>query len=320
MRANLPKNPPRQPLVELEGIYLQAMKEVSVHLMDALPAGDELWGMLGQIETMLLEAQLHEMPLSELFGNGGVAAFCQSIVDEYRADGEMILPAAQDKSVKADVKPQKPRGGVSGRRHRRMTVLMATALILLLSVLALWYTGVLNYWTGGDSYYLEELHNFQNKITELPADPITLTLPLERTSGRADMLYADGEGFDITFTAVDTHEHMGSFTDPETGKTTYQKMLSWYLRFTYAVESDFNRVAYVEPAASGTVTVTFPDGETYTGKLSWVSSGATENGREYASLAVIDLPADMDVKGATLTVTLDPPHLVEWERVSTGRR
>jgi hypothetical protein len=97
-------------------------------------------------------------------------------------------------------------------------------------------------------------------------------------------------------------------------------MLSWYLRFTYAVESDFNHVAYVEPAASGTVTVTFPDGETYTGKLSWVSSGATENGREYASLAVIDLPADMDVKGATLTVTLDPPHLVEWERVSTGRR
>ena len=63
-------------------------------------------------------------------------------------------------------------------------------------------------------------------------------------------------GFDITFTAVDTHEHMGSFTDSETGKTTYQKMLSWYLRFTYAVESDFNHVAYVEPASSGTVTVT----------------------------------------------------------------
>ncbi|MBO5512399.1 MAG: hypothetical protein J6B24_11750 [Clostridia bacterium] len=320
MRANIPKNPPRQPLVELEGIYLQAMKEASVRLMDGLPACDELWGMLGQIETMLLEAQLREMPLSELFGNGGVAAFCQSIVDEYRADGEMILLAAQDKSVKADLRPKKPRGGINGRRHRRMTVLMATALVLLLSALALWYTGVLNYWTGGNSYYLEELHNFQSTITDLPADPITLTLPLEKTSGRSDMLYADGDGFDITFTAVDTHEHTGSFTDPETGKITYQKTLTWYLRFTYAVKSDFNRVAYVEPTAAGTVTVTLPNGETYEGKLSWISSGATENGREYASLTVIDLPADMDVKGATLTVTLDPPHLVVWERIGTGRR
>ena len=320
MRANLPKNPPRQPLVELEGIYLQAMKEVSVHLMDALPAGDELWGMLGQIETMLLEAQLREMSLSELFGNGGVAAFCQSIVDEYRACGEMALPAAVNGFHRPDRQAKEQRDGPRHKSSRWTSVITAAVMVLIFAVLALWYTGILRYWFRGTSYYLEELHNFQNKITELPADPITLTLPLERTSGRADMLYADGEGFDITFTAVDTHEHMGSFTDPETGKTTYQKMLSWYLRFTYAVESDFNRVAYVEPAASGTVTVTFPDGETYTGKLSWVSSGATENGREYASLAVIDLPADMDVKGATLTVTLDPPHLVEWERVSTGRR
>ena len=96
MRANIPKEP-RPPVVELEGIYLQAMKEASVRLMDVFPAGNDLWEMLGQIEAMLLEAQLREMPLTELFGEGGVAAFCQSIVDEYKADGETGIPASDGK-------------------------------------------------------------------------------------------------------------------------------------------------------------------------------------------------------------------------------
>lgn len=318
MRANIPKNPPRQPLVELEGVYLQAMKEASVRLMDGLPACGELWGMLGQIETMLLEAQMREMPLSELFGNGGVAAFCQSIVDEYRADGEMILPASQDKRVKADRKPKKPRGGVNSRRHRHLTVMMATATVLLLSVLFLWYTGVLHYWAGGTSYYLDELHNFQSHVTDTASPPITVTIPLERGSLQANTLYADDEGFDITLTGLETHDHKGSFTDPKTGETTDRDLTDWYLCFTYAVESDFQTVTYVEPPSAGTATVIMKNGDVYTGELVWIDSGVTENGREYARLSVISLPRDLDVAGATLTVMLDSPCRVEWNRFRTG--
>ena len=154
MRANLPKNP-RPAATELEGIYLQAMKEVSVRLMDALPAGNDLWEMLGQVEAMLLEAQLREMPLSELFGDGGVSAFCQSIVDEYKADGEVVTPASASRLVKPEKRLDGPRGGLNYRRHLVRSGILAVVLTLAFALIALWYTGILRYWTAGDSYYLE---------------------------------------------------------------------------------------------------------------------------------------------------------------------
>jgi DNA-binding ferritin-like protein (Dps family) len=86
MRVNLPKREPNPSESDLKGIYLQAMREISARLMDALPADDELWQTLGQVEAMLLEAQIQGMPLKSLFGQGGVASFCQSIVDEYRSE------------------------------------------------------------------------------------------------------------------------------------------------------------------------------------------------------------------------------------------
>jgi DNA-binding ferritin-like protein (Dps family) len=103
MRANIPKQDPNRSASELNGIYLQAMREISARLMDALPAGDELWQTLGQAEAMLLEAQMQGIPLQSLFGQGGVPSFCQSIVDEYRADHgqaeDTMIPASQDPSV-----------------------------------------------------------------------------------------------------------------------------------------------------------------------------------------------------------------------------
>ncbi len=320
MRANIPRTPPPSPAAELEGMYLQAMKEVSVRLMDTLPAGDDLWQMLGQVEVMLLEAQLREMPLSELFGNGGVAAFCQSIVDEYRTGGEITTPAARDRSVKPDRKPKEPRGGVNFRRHRIRTALLSGSAAFLMAALALWYTGILHYWMEGTSYYLDELHNFESTVTESAWDPIRVTLPLEKASGLSDTLYADAEGYDIILTAVETYDHAGSFTDPDTGKTTYRNLTGWYLRMTYTVDAGFRSVTYVEPPSTGTVTVTLKDGTTHTGKITWIESGEDSRGREFARISVIELPADTDTEGATLTVVLDPPCRVEWKRIRTGSR
>lgn len=319
MRANIPKEP-RPPVTELEGVYLQAMKEASVRLMDVLPAGDDLWEMLGQIEAMLLEAQAREMPLAELFGDGGVAGFCQSIVDEYRADGEVVIPAAADRTVEFDKRILGPRGGVNYRRHRILSVVIATVLTLAFALLALWYTGILRYWTEGDSYYLEELHNFRSTVTDTVSPPISLTLPLKQVSGLGQTLYSDAEGYTIKLASLETTQYAGSYADPDTGKTSPRKMTVWVLAMSYTVKSDFNRITYVEPPAEGTVTLTLADGTVRSGKISWMDSGSAGNGLEYARISVIELPADTDTEGATLTVVLDPPKRVEWNRISTGYR
>lgn len=319
MRANLPKNPPPD-RIELEGIYLQAMKEASVRLMDALPAGDELWDMLGQIEAMLLEAQLREMPLNELFGDGGVAAFCQSIADEYAADGKISRPASSRRLAKSCKRADGPRGGIGHHRHRVTSVVIALILTLSFCLLALWYTGILRYWTEGDSYYLEELHNFQSTVTETLSPPIEITMPLKRTSVQAQTLYTDAAGYTISLTALDTYEHAVGYVHPDAGKTAYRKMTAWILCMSYTVKSDFNRVTYVEPPSTGTVTVTLADGTVCHGKITWMESGGLADGREYARLSVVELPSDTDLEGAVLTVSLDPPKLVEWNRISTGLR
>ena len=319
MRANIPKEP-RPPVTELEGVYLQAMEEASVRLMNVLPAGNDLWEVLAQIEAMLMEAQLQEMPLNQLFGNGGVAAFCQSIIDEYKADGKVELPAAADRTVEFEKRIFGPSGGVNYRRHRVTSVVIAAVLTFAFALLALWYTGILRYWTAGDSYYLEELHNFQSTVTETTSDPIALTLPLKRTSGLGQTLYSDAEGYDITLLSLDTQEHAGSYTDPDTGETSYMRMTGWILYMTYTVESDFNRITYVEPPSGGTVTVTLADGTVHKGRIIWMESGSAGDRREFARVSVIDLPSNTNTEGATLTVVLDPPKRVEWNRVSTGYR
>ena len=320
MRANIPRTPPPPPPQELEGVYLQAMKEASVRLMNALPAGDDLWEMLGQIEAMLLEAQLREMPLKELFGDGGVAAFCQSIADEYTTDGRVSHPASTRRLVKTYKRVDGPQGGMGFRRHRILSGFIAAILTLSFCLLALWYTGILRYWTEGDSYYLEELHNFQSTVTETLSPPIEITVPLKRTSIQAQTLYSDAAGYKVSLTALDTYEHAVGYVHPDTGKTAYRKMTTWILCLSYTVKSDFKRVTYVEPPSTGTVTVTLADGTVCHGKISWMESGGLAEGAEYARLSVIELPSDTDLEGAVLTVVLDPPKLVEWNRIGTGRR
>lgn len=316
MRANIPRNS-HSAEAELEGPYLGAMQEISVRLMDRLPAGDDLWRTLGQIETLLMEAQLQGQPLQELFGSGGVAAFCQSIVDEFITEGaEEMIPAAREKS-----KPRRrePRGGIGYRRKRSFTIGMAVLASLLAAVAIFWGTGLFAYWTQGSGYYLEELRNFQSSHQTVAGELLPIRIPLSPMVELTNTLYSDGEGFDITLTTVEVQERASNYTDPFTGTVTYQMIQRWYLRLTYAVDAGFGSITYVEPPAEGTVTVILADGTVYTGEISWIESGSAGKGREYARISLIDLPAALNTEGATLEVRFASPNRVEWERIRVGR-
>ena len=92
------------------------------------------------------------------------------------------------------------------------------------------------------------------------------------------------------------------------------------MRMAYTVRASFKEVSYVEPPSEGVVRVTLADGTVYDGKLTWIESGASERGWEYARISLIDLPLDVNTEGATVTVELEPPRLVTWDRISTGPR
>ena len=322
MRANIPRDPAQKPApaTELEGIYLHTMQEISVRLMETLPAGDDLWRTLGQTEALLLEAQVQGRELREIFGKGGVAAFCQSILDEYAQEGRTgELPAAQDKTVGGTKKVQEPRGGINYRRKRRFTAGFIVLTSFLLCALALWYVGLWNYWTGGSSYYLQELHNFRETVKPVSHSGLTVELPLTQKVGMDHVLYTDGT-YTLTLSEVGCTEYTKAVRDDRTGKTVYQRIHSWYLNIVYTVDSNFRRVTYVEPNAKGTSAVTLADGTRYEASVGWLSSGAYEKGYEYVRLVIIELPADVDTAGATVSVDLGVPNLIHLNRISTGRR
>jgi DNA-binding ferritin-like protein (Dps family) len=323
MRANIPKQDPNRSASELNGIYLQAMREISARLMDALPAGDELWQTLGQAEAMLLEAQMQGMPLQSLFGQGGVPSFCQSIVDEYRADHgqaeDTMIPASQDPSVKMSRKSKEPRGGESYQRKKRLTVALTVAALLLVACLVLWYVGLFRYWTGGSSYYVEELHNFKETVTVATEEPILFQIPLQKVHGMNQVLYDDGT-YRMTLHDVDYNEYVKAYRDEETGKTEYRKTRGWYFTVIYTVHANFHNVSYVEPNAKGTANVILPDGTTISGELSWLNSGAYGEGTEFMRFVIFEADGNMDFTGAKVVVDLGKPNLVKLERISTGFR
>ncbi len=323
MRANIPKQDPNRSASELSGIYLQAMQEISARLMDALPAGDELWQTLGQAEAMLLEAQTQGMSLKNLFGQGGVASFCQSIVDEYRADhpqmGDTAVPASQDRSVREDRKPKEPKGGHSYLRKKRLTVALTSLAVLLVIALVLWYVGLFRYWTGGSSYYVDELHNFKETVTTAGEEPVRFRIPLQKAYGLDRVLYDDGT-YKMTLHEVDYNEYMKAYRNPNTGETEYRKTRGWYFTVVYTVYSDFSTVSYVEPNAQGSANVILPDGTAVSGDLSWLNSGAHSEGKEFMRFIIFETYADTDLAGATVDVDLGRPNLVKLERIGTGLR
>ena len=327
MRANIPRNPTPRGGFELEGRYLQAMQSISTSLMEVLPDGERLWEILGKTEALLLEAQMTHTPVEELFPHGGVAGFCQSIIDEYKteqgqapAQGKTAVPASKDKKTRKAGHSKTPRGGEGARRYRRVTKLLTVLAILLVAAALIWQSGFLRFLVKGSAFYHEELHNFENTIMEPRGEELTFTIPLSPTAGLGQVIYADPEGYTVTLDALNSRERVVQGIG-EDGKPANKRIIGWHVTLLYTVDAGFSRVRMVTPEPRGTAILTLADGTTYESTLSSDSSGPASRGLEYISITVLDgIPKDTDLRGATLTVTMTAPIYRVWERVGMGAR
>jgi hypothetical protein len=244
-------------------------------------------------------------------------------VDEYRADHgqaeDTMIPASQDPSVKMSRKSKEPRGGESYQRKKRLTIALTVAALLLVACLVLWYVGLFRYWTGGSSYYVEELHNFKETVTPATEEPLCFQIPLKKAYGLNRVLYDDGT-YRLILHDVDYNEYVKAYRDESTGKTEYRKTRGWYFTVIYTVRSSFSTVSYVEPNAKGTSQVNLPDGTTVLEDLSWLNSGPYGEGTEFMRFVIIETLENTDLTGATVLVDLGRPNLVKLERISTGFR
>ena len=335
MKANIPDlqtedvTPSKStPSMELEGVYLRAMQDISARLMEALPAEESLWQTLAQTESLLLEAQLSGASLQDVFGIGGVAGFCQSIVDEYnqrRAGETRDIPAAHDPSIRKSRKTRTPRSDIMIRRKQRATVGLIAAFALIFAILAVWYSGLLGFWTKGSRYYLDELYHFSDTVTPVSEEPLSFTVALTPSVGLDYVLYTDEEGRAVlTLTEIYysecLHEAGEDATDLDTEHTAYRKNFVFCVTICYPVQVGYTRITYIEPGTDGTATLTTPDGETMTFSVSASRSGSAGEGYEYVSLEIADLPASFNTEGITVSVTLEPPRFVEWNRIGVGLR
>ncbi len=333
MRANIPQSPrggknisPRHSAMELQGIYLHAMEDISSRLMEALPAEDTLWQTLAKTESLLIEAQLAGASLHDVFGGGGVAAFCQSIVDEYnqeRAGQPRDIPAAEDRSLRHAKKPHEPRGGINYYRKRRATTALIVAFSCLFMVLALWYSGLLHFFIKGSGYYLDELYHFSSTITPVSDSTITFTLPLAPATDINHPLYADENGNTLMLTELSYTERLHRIEQEsisDANASIYQENLVWCIHIRYPVDVGYLKVRYTEPANSGHAVLTLADGTVISSTIATHRTGTDGQGYEYVMLEVSDIAKSTNMNGAILTVTLDPPQRVVWKRIGVGFR
>ncbi len=294
--------------LELTGKYLAAMKTISAHLMNRLPEGEALWRTLGQTEALLLEAQMTETPLEKIFGKGGVAGFCQSVVDELvegKTNGS--IPAAEHKS-----KAAKPRQTANEQIKKKKNLITAAVLLLwclLIAFLVGQYTGYLTYLFSPADFYLSELHNFRAEETVIPDSKITLSVPVRSTSSEPQILYRSGD-YTVSLTYVGFDEDSYTEGDP---------LRRWWVEFSYTQISDFSEVTYVSPAQSGTATVTLASGEVLTQPLHWQGDGYYGD-TAYVRLYFLEIPKDTPTDGLSAEISFDDMTLVRWIRAGIGIR
>jgi hypothetical protein len=327
MRANVPRQQNTRASFELEGRYLQAMQTVSVSLMEVLPDGERLWEILGKTEALLMEAQLTATPIEELFPNGGVAGFCQSVIDEYKAEtgtdtqqGRAAVPASRNKKNGKVQAPKTPRGGAGALRYRRVTRFLTVLAALVLAAVLVWQSGFYRFLTQGSAFYHEELHNFENTVTEPRGEALTFAVTPQNVTDMEQVIYADAEGYVIKLSAVDSRERTAIVIN-EDGKRVAMTVVDWYVTLRYTVNAGFSHICTVSPEARGTARLTLADGTVYESTLTSDSSGPLSRGWEYAQFTVMDgIPKSVNLSGAVLTVTVEPPVYRVWERIGIGKR
>ena len=156
-------------------------------------------------------------------------------------------------------------------------------------------------------------------------EPLSLTVARTPSVGLDDVLDADEEGRAVlTLTEIYysecLHEVGADATDLDTEHTAYRKNFVFCVTIRYPVQVGYTRITYIEPGTSGTATLTTPGGETMAFAVSAARSGSAGEGYEYVSLEIADIPAAFNTEGITVSVTLDPPRFVEWNRIGIGLR
>ncbi len=296
--------------LELSGEYLAAMKTVSAHLMSRLPDGEALWQILGQTETLLAQAQLTGTPPSALFGEGGIAGFCQSIVDEQLKEQKGRAIPATVSSSRTEKKKKTSDKHVK-RKKNLVTAAILTGWLLVVSLLLGWYTGLLSYFFHPYDSYLAELHNFTSQTTVLSGTEASVTLSLTSGAVQQQELYRSGEDYvTLTYVGYDEDE-----LPAEKGG-----LRRYWIELSYPRHTAFSEITYVSPAESGTSTVVLPSGETQTQSIYWKSDGCNEQGIAYLRLYVLALPKDTPSDGLTCILSLDPMTQVHWSRNAVGPR
>lgn len=292
---------------ELTGEYLHAMETISAQLMNSLPSGDDLWRVLGQTEALLIEAQIQKTPLSKLFGKGGIAGFCQSIIDEQQGGKKQASPPAI-----SDRPTHKKARETTNRRTRKkkniITLLVVLAWLLLVAILLCQYTGILPYLMDNHSFYLKELHNFEAEVTLLEDTATSITVPLVAHTPDTRVLYREG-GYEVAITYVGFDESHYVEDKP---------LRRWWIELTYTQVDSFTEITYISPPETGTATVTLADGKEVTQDLHWHDNGYNSDGTAFVRLCFFETDPQTVTEDGTATISFDPMTLVRWQRTGIG--
>lgn len=306
--ANTAKRPPGD--LELTGEYLTAMETISAHLMSCLPGNDELWRMLGETETLLLEAQITGTPVSKLFGKGGVAGFCQSIIDEKSSASSMNIPSEGRARKKTASKKQRHTANSHIRRKKNMvTGCIIGVWVLLIAFLIGQYTGFVDYLFHPQTFYLEELHNFEAQVTPLENSGTQVSFSLSSGSLSPQSLYTQGD-HRVTLTQIGYDEI----------QTDEQVICKWWVELIYTQSTSFFEITYVAPTGTGTAKVTLPGQDEVTQSLAWQGEDRYDDGTAYIRLCFLEVPKGTSVEGGTVELCFDDLKQVCWHRTGVGRR
>ncbi len=306
--ADMSYRPPGD--LELTGEYLAAMEAVSANLMNRLPDSNELWQILGQTEMLLLQAQLTNTTTKDIFGKGGIAGFCQSIIDEQLEGKKTVNPPASVTSSH-EKKKRKTSNKRVQKKKNLVTLAILIAWLLIVAILLAWYTGMLAYLLHPHNAYLSELYNFSSETTAIQDTEVHMTLTLSTGTSQRTELYRNGEDY-VTLTYIGC--------DEDTLPADKGGLKRYWIELSYPRHTSFSEVTYIAPAETGTSTVTLQNGEILTQSIDWKDDDCNDQGIAYVRLYVLSLPKDTNTDGLTLDLSLDPMTHVRWTRNSVGPR
>lgn len=296
--------------LELTGEYLTAMEAVSANLMGRLPDSDELWQILGQTEALLLQAQMMHTPTKELFGKGGIAGFCQSIIDE-QMHGKKETPPPASHTVSHEKKQRKTTNERIRKKKNLVTLVILLVWLLIIAILLAWYTGMIAYLLHPHDAYLSELYNFSSETTVLQDTEAHLTLSLSASGVQRQELYRSGEDFvSLTYFSY----------DEDTLSAENGGLKRYWIELSYPRHTSFSEVTYIAPSETGSSTVTLSNGEVLTQSIRWKDDTCNDQGIASVKLYVFDLPKDTDTENLTIDISLDPMVQVRWTRNTVGPR